>query len=255
LATTQRVIRRLRATAIVAAVLLACARPASAQQWSERLFVSINGAFQTATNDFTERFEFERNLETGSTGTDYPVQSGFLFDGGAGYRLWKNLGVGVAVSVFTREDAAPTRSSFPHPFFFEQPREVTGDATGIARRETAAHVYAAYLWRVSDPVRIVLSAGPSFFSVEQDLVTDIVINETYPYDSAEFASARKERKSGSAPGFNAGADLMWMLTRSVGVGGVVRLSRASIDLDAPGGRTISVDAGGPYVGGGVRFLF
>ncbi|HET7220429.1 MAG TPA: outer membrane beta-barrel protein [Vicinamibacterales bacterium] len=244
-----------RATLLLAVILLSGAAPAAAQGWSERLFFSINGAFQTATNDFSDRFEFERDLETGSTESDYRVQSGFLFDGGGGYRLWKNLGVGVAVSVFTREDSAATRSSFPHPFFFEQPREVTGDATGVTRRETAAHVYAAYLWRVSEPLRIVLSAGPSFFNVEQDVVTEVTITETYPYDTAAFASARKERQSGSAPAFNVGADVMWMLTRNVGVGGVVRFSQASIDLDAPRGRTISVDAGGPYVGGGVRFLF
>ena len=104
-------------------------------------------------------------------------------------------------------------------------------------------------------MRIVLSAGPSFFTVEQDLVTDVTINETYPFDAAEFGSAQKERKNASATSFNVGADVLWMLTRSVGVGGVVRFSRASIDLDAPGDRTISVDAGGPYVGGGIRFLF
>lgn len=252
--TSERLLLPLRATAIVA-VLVSCARPAAAQDWSERLFVSISGAFQTASNDFSDRYEFERNLETGSTDVDYPVQGGFVFDAGGAYRLWKNLGAGIAVSVFSREDSAPTRSSFPHPFFFSQPREVTGDATGVARQETAAHVYAAYLWRISDSWRIVLSAGPSFFTVEQDLVTDVTINETYPYDTAEFASAQKERKTGSATAFNVGADITWMLSRTVGVGGIVRFSRASVDLDAPGGRTIAVDAGGPYVGGGVRFVF
>ena len=250
----ERLLLSLRATAVVA-LLLACPRPAAAQNWNERLFVSINGAFQTASNDFGDRFEFERNLETGSTDVDYRVQSGFVFDAGGAYRLWKNLGAGIAVSVFSREDAAPTRSSVPHPFHFNQPREVAGDATGVARRETAAHVYAAYLWRVSDPLRIVLSAGPSFFTVEQDLVTDITINETYPFDTAEFASARKERRSGSATAFNVGADVTWTLTRSVGVGGVIRFARATVDLDAAGGRTISIDAGGPYVGGGIRFFF
>ena len=247
--------RMWRAVLLCLAVLVSGASPALAQTWNERLFVSVNGAFQTATNDFTDRVEFESNLETGFTETDYRVQSGFLFDAGAGYRLWKNLGVGVAVSVFNRKDSAPTTSSFPHPFFFEQPREVTGEATGVTRREIATHVQAMYLWTISDAVRLVLSAGPSFMNVEQDLVTEVTITDAFPFDTATFASARKERRSGSAPTFNVGADVMWMFKPRFGVGGIVRFSPATIDLDAPGGRTISVDAGGAYAGGGVRFLF
>ena len=34
---------------------------------------------------------------------------------------------------------------------------------------------------------------------------------------------------------------MWMLTRQFGVGGIVRFSPATVDLVAPGNRTISVD--------------
>jgi len=217
--------------------------------------ISVNGAFQATTNDFSDRFEFERNLETGSTEADYPVQGGFIFDAGAGYRLWKNLAAGVAVSYFTRDDVAGTTSSFPHPFFFNQPREVTGEATGVKRSETAVHVQAMYLVNPGGRLRLVLSGGPSFFRVEQDLVTEVTITETFPYDTATFASAQKSRKKGSAPAFNVGADVMWMLNPRFGVGGLVRFSRASVDLDAPGARTISVDAGGVYAGGGIRLLF
>ncbi len=36
---------------------------------------------------------------------------------------------------------------------------------------------------------------------------------------------------------------MWMLTRKFGVGGILRFSRATVDLDAPNNRTVSVDVG------------
>jgi hypothetical protein len=243
-----------RATCCLA-VILSAAAPAAAQTWPERVHISVNGAFQAATNDFSDRFEFERNLETGSTDVDYPVQGGFLFDAGVGYRLVKNLGVGVSVSHFTRSDAAQTTSSVPHPFFFDQPRQVMGDAADMARAETTVHVQAMYLWNPAGPLRLILSGGPSFFSVTQDLVTEVTVNETFPFDTAEFGSAQRREESGSAPGFNVGADVLWMLSRQLGVGGLVRFARASIDLNAPGNRTISVDAGGVYVGGGIRLLF
>ena len=141
------------------------ASPAAAQTWSERVLVSVNGAFQSTTNDFSDRFEFERELETGTTDVDYPVQGGFVFDAGAGFRFWKNLAAGVSVSYFTRDDAASTTSSIPHPFFFKQPRTVTGDATGVKRTETAVHVQAIYLVNPGGRLRMVFSGGPSFFNL------------------------------------------------------------------------------------------
>lgn len=246
---------RLAICLFAVALAVAVSSPARAQSWPERVHVSVNGAFQAATNDFDDRFEFERNVETGSTEVDYRVQKGFIFDGGGGVRLWKNLAAGVAVSYYTRDEAAGTTSRFPHPFFFEQPREVTGDAAGVKRSETAVHVQAMYLVNPGGRLRLVLSGGPSYFSVEQDLVTEVTVTETFPFDTATFASAQKTREKGSAPAFNVGADVMWMFGRRVGAGGVIRFSRASIDLDAPGGRTTSVDAGGVYAGGGIRLLF
>ena len=250
--------RALAVCLVAVALAVSLSSPALAQNWPERVHISVNGAFQTTTNDFSDRFEFERSLETGSTEVDYPVQGGFVFDAGGGYRLWKNLAAGVAVSYFTRSDSASTTSSFPHPFFFNQPRAVEGDATGVTRTETAVHVQAMYLVNPGGPggrLRVVLSGGPSFFTVEQDLVTEVTITETFPYDTAAFASAQTSREKGSAPAFNVGADVMWMFNRRFGVGGLVRFARTSVDLDAPGGRTISVDVGGVYAGGGIRLLF
>ncbi len=221
------------------ALALLVAAPVGAQTWPERVLLSVNGAFQATSNDVSDRFEFERDLETGSTDVDYRVQGGFVFDAGAGVRLWKNLAAGVSVSYFTRDVAAGTTSSFPHPFFFNRPRDVTGDAAGVNRSETAVHVQAMYLVNPGGRLRLVLSGGPSFFGVQQDLVTEVTITESYPFDTAAFASATTSREQGSAVTFNAGADVMWMLTTRFGVGGLVRYAHATVDLDAPGNRTIA----------------
>ncbi len=240
---------------LVLTLLFGNAASARAQSWPERVHVSVNGAYQATSNDFSDRFEFERNLETGSTDVTYPVKGGFVFDAGGGFRFWKNLAAGVAVSYFTRDDAASTTSSVPHPFFFDQPRQVTGDATGVNRTETAVHVQAMYLVNPGGHLRLILSGGPSFFDVEQDLVSEVVVTETYPFDTAAFGSAKKTKAKGSAAAFNVGADVIWMFGKTVGVGGLVRYSRATVDLDAPDNRTVTVDAGGLYAGGGLRLLF
>jgi hypothetical protein len=44
--------------------------------------------------------------------------------------------------------------------------------------------------------------------------------------------------------FNVGADAMWMFGENLGVGGIVRYARTSVDIPMPENRTISVDAGG-----------
>lgn len=242
-------------TAWALAMLAFAAAPAAAQTWSERVHVSVNAAALTGTQDFSDRFEFEENVETGSTSVDYPVKGGFVFDAGLGYRVWKNLGAGVAVSAFSSDNVAAATTSVPHPFFFNRPREVSGDAADIGRSETAVHVQAMYLLNTGGRLRVVLSAGPSFFSVSQDLVTTVNVVETFPFDTAEFGSVERREASGSAVGFNAGADVFWMLGRQVGVGGLVRFSKASVDLDAANGRQLSVDGGGVYAGGGLRLLF
>ena len=242
------------ATAAVILVLCA-ASPSLAQTWTERAYLSVNGAFQAATNDFSDRFEFEKDLETGSTEADYRVKGGFLFDAGGGVRLWKNVGAGVAFSYFTRKDGATTDTRSPHPFFTSQFRTATGDAADLARTETAVHVQAMYFLDPSGPLRIVLSGGPTFLNVEQELITGVTLTEEYPYDTAEFSGVQKQTSGKSKGAFNAGADVMWMLGRSVGVGGIVRFTRARVELDAPGNRRVSVDAGGVHVGGGLRVLF
>ncbi len=74
--------RHFKTCLLVALAALACIAlsPAAAQTWPERVLISVNGAFQSTTNDASDRFEFEKNLETGSTDVDYSVQGGFVFD-------------------------------------------------------------------------------------------------------------------------------------------------------------------------------
>jgi hypothetical protein len=251
----ERTMRTLRITAAAALLLCSLASRASAQAWPERFYVAFNGGVQTTSNAFDDRFEFEEYLETATVDVEYENASGPFFDGGFGVRLWKSLGAGVAFSFFTKENPAAIDARIPHPFFDARPREVTGEATGLTRTDAVVHLQAMAMLDPSGPLRLVLFGGPSFFRVEQDLVTGVRYSEEYPFDTATFTSADVDTVDGSAVGFNVGADVIWMLHDKVGIGGLVRFTRASIDLDAPENRAIGIDAGGFQGGGGIRIVF
>lgn len=241
---------------VVCAVLLVWgAVPAAGQVSDPRVFVSVNAAFQAAPEDVSDRFTFEAELEAATVDVDYGFAQGTNFDGGVAVRLWKRIGAGIAVSRYAKDASAAVTGAIPHPFFFEQPRDITGDATGLARSETAVHLQLVYIVPTTGRFRVLLAGGPSRIELEQDIVTAVQYDESFPFDAAAFRSATSRGLKDSAIGFNAGADVSFMLTRMIGLGGMVRFSRASVDLAGPDARSISLDAGGFQGGAGVRIVF
>jgi hypothetical protein len=230
----------------------ALAPGASAQ--AVRGSIGINGGYQATTTEFDDSFTFPLHQETGTTRVTYPIGAGPVFDAGGGVRLWRGLGAGLAVSRFVREGRAPATTLVPHPFFLQRHRQVAGDAAGIRREETGIHLHAQYSVPLSRRLYLTLMAGPSMLRVDQTLVIDVNYSEEYPYDDAAFTGADTNTRDGSAFGFNVGADVRWMFTRTIGAGGFVRFTRGDIELEQ-GERTLRVDAGGAQAGAGVRFVF
>ena len=237
------------------AAVCAIAPPAAAQspQWPERFWVSVGGGVQPVSNSFSDDFTKPLYTEDEQVSVSYPVKSGALVAASGGYRIWKRLALGIGVTYYTTTGDADVDAELPHPFFDRQFRHVSG-TTGTTRSETAAHIMAAWMLPLSDRFRIILSAGPSVLNVSQTLVTDVQFSETFPFDTAEFTGAAKTDASNSAIGFNAGADLFWMFTSRIGAGGLVQYTRARAKLQAAD-RTVRVDAGGPQIAAGLRFLF
>ena len=74
--------------------------------------------------------------------------------------------------------------------------------------------------------------------------------QTYPYDSATLVGIQRQTPSESAIGFNAGADVGVYFTRWIGVGGTIRFTRATVELNGT-----EVAAGGLLASGGLRVRF
>jgi hypothetical protein len=238
-----------------AVAILAVATTATAQPRPTRVTIAASGGVQGGAPSLSEHFAFDRDQETETVDVKYPAKPGALVDVGAGVRFWKSLGAGVAVSRATRSGSAEVNASVPHPFLFNQPRAIDGTEAGVVHAETAVHLQLQYLVPASTRVHAVLSAGPSWLNVEQEAVTDVTVTQSYPYDTAAFGGAVTRILKASAQGFHAGLDVTWMFSRSVGVGGLVRYTRADVDLDVAQGRTLAVKAGGVQGAVGIRVAF
>ena len=245
--------------AVLAIIMLgATVQPALAQSSETRGALSINGGLQTATSGFSDSVRFGHALfgpEEGSLDTRYPGSDDALFDIGGSVRVWRNLAVGASVSWLTRETDADVTGQLPHPFWFDRPRGVSGTATGLARTETAMHVQAQWVIPVGRSVAVTLFGGPTWFNARQDLVADITFEQAYPFDAATYSGANAGERSASTIGAHAGADVAYYFSERIGVGGMVRFSRGSVELDSPDGDTLKNDVGGVHTSGGLRIRF
>jgi hypothetical protein len=246
--------------AILVGTTLMIAAPTMAQTRGARrppdsVFVSVSAGVQQSPSDISDHFSFDKNQETQTVDVKYPMKPSGMVDIGGSFRAWKGLAFGAAFSRASGSGTAEVTSSVPHPFFFNQPRIITGTESGIQHAENGVHLQVQYIVPASSSVRVIVGAGPSWISVEQEAVTDVTVTESYPFDTAAFGGAVTKSVKASAMGYNAGVDVTWMFARSVGVGGLVRYSRADVDLEPAAGRTLALKAGGVQGAAGVRFVF
>lgn len=220
-----------------------------------RGFIAINAGLQAAPSDVTDQFDFTANAESGTIDARYPARPPVLLDAGAGFRFWRRSGLAVAMSRTERSGAVTVRASVPHPLFNDRDRLVEGEASDLTRSETAAHLQLFYEIEPRGKWRGRLFGGPSYVTVEQELVRSVTVNESYPFDEATFRSAVTGPSKGSGVGFSVGADVSWMVSRHAGAGLLVRYARADVDLNAPDSRTVSISGGGLHAGAGLRFAF
>ena len=251
---------------IAAIALLACAMaaPAAAQvtrpaprrpQPTERVFISVDGIYQAGTEDFDDAASFSLNAETATFATAYDVKPGPAFSVAGSGLITRRFAVGVGVTRFQRDTPAALTASLPHPFFFNRPRSLSGDVVDLNREELAVHVQARAVFPSPGRLQAMVFGGPSFFTVKQDVLTELGYTEAYPYDTVTLAPGQITEVSKSKTGFNVGVDLGFFFTRQLGVGGTLQYAGVTMELESAGGDDIDVKVGGIQVGGGLRLRF
>jgi hypothetical protein len=236
-------------------LLLLIAAPSSAQNaWEGRVRLSFSAGAQVETARLAESIVLTHYVEDAPLTAELAKAAVPFFDAGVSVRLVGNVGMNLSASYLSNTGVADVSAEIPHPFFFNQRRAISGQAPGVTHAELAAHVDAVYVI-VSPQIDLALFGGATFFKVDQDLVSDVIFAETFPFDTATFVSAKLSRVSESRIGYNAGADVTWKFSPRWGIGGLLRFSRARVPFSLDGLDAGSADVGGLQAGGGLRLLF
>ncbi len=230
-------------------------RAAARRGPNSRGLISASGLFQPTTASFTDARDITYFREIATRSGEYDVDGGPGFDIGAFARVWRNFGLGVSLSQVTRSGEAAYSGRYPHPFFFGQNRSADLTVPDVNRSETGVHVAAAYLLPSSGRFRLVLFAGPSFYSVSQDVVDDITVSEAYPFDSITLAVGARSELSESMVGIHGGADVAWYFNQRIGVGALLRYATATKSVAVGSGKSFDLEAGGFQAGLGLRVRF
>ena len=233
-----------------------------------RAFITVNGGVQSLTSGFSGNVVFPESgsvyrlvlsgaaaQEQAHFESDHRFEPGPLFDIGGGIRVWSYLAVGVGVSRFRTEETAAVSGQVPHPFFFDRYRSIAGASPLLARSEWAVHLQALATVPASRSFAVTVFGGPTFFSPEQQLVTDVSSTQAYAFDTATFSSASVDHRSGSTLGFHVGADVAYYFTDTVGVGWLTRYSRGRLELPSVDGDSLELETGGLHAAWGLRMRF
>jgi len=229
---------------------------AQMQVWEDKGYFSVNYGYQFGNRSFEESLSHKIYDEDATYSIGHSSGEGGLLDIGGGIRVWRNLAAGVAITSFSTKARADITGKVPHPLFFGRPRNVTYPRVGLEYKELGIHLQMAWVVPLSGWFSMTFSGGPSFFSIDQSLITTVTPAGEIgaPYDEVGVASAAAKSVGAGGVGGNVGVDLTYLVTGQLGVGLFGRWTAAAVDIAASGGKQ-SIDAGGVQAGIGLRMRF
>jgi hypothetical protein len=226
------------------------ASPASAQ--SDRFSASINFGAQLSSGDFTQHITPTIYLEPASIDIAQDYENGVLFEIGGAMRVFGNIGVGLSYSHTAGDGVAAVAAQIPHPLVPDQPRGASAAVDGLEHSEDAVHLQVFYRFAASPKLDVSVGIGPTFFSVNQQLIQ---LEEGDVTEPTPTITPRPADFSDSPVGINFGADATYMFTKTLGAGVLLRYVASSADFAIPDGSSLSLDVGGFQFAGGLRVRF
>ncbi len=244
---------------VVVGLVLGGSREVAAQgSPDDRVYLSIGFGVESGSSDSDDTKRYTLYDEAATTNVKTPWTSGSLFEGGIAFRVIRNLTIGASYHQETNTSEAAITGTVPHPVFFNRPRTLPPTAAGLRRKEQATHLQFGWVIPIGSRLDVLVSAGPSFFRLYQDVVSDITVTERggafTEVDVAPTIVARKR----SVVGYHAGADVTYIVWQNdsvrLGAGGFVRYAGATADVRLLVS-DVETKVGGIQVGFGARIRF
>ena len=164
---------------IVCGVFAGTARQASAQgaTWADRGYINVGWGVESGSSAMTDSRTGTIYEETATVTTSSTFSSGSLFDVGVGLRVFRNLTFGVSYHQEQNDTEGRLTGSIPSPVVFNRPRTLDQAVPGLERKEKAVHLQIGWVVPISEKFDVLVYGGPSFFRLEQDVVSDLTFGE------------------------------------------------------------------------------
>jgi Outer membrane protein beta-barrel domain len=244
-----RTLRTLLTAAALFTTSALLAHPAHAQmQWTDKGFFNASLGAQAPSQTLTTNTTFDIYGETASQIASQEVGGGLYFDFSGGYKVWRNLAVGVGIAFASSTSDLIVNAEIPDPQFFDRPRAVSTTLTDAKHSQTAINLTGTWMMPVTDKVDVGFQFGPTIFLVGQDVPGTLQVAEPGP----TVTSAELIKDDHTTIGVHFGIDATYLVTPRFGAGVLVRYSVGSVDIvGADDGLTV----GGFQIafGGRVRF--
>ncbi|MDP2388850.1 MAG: outer membrane beta-barrel protein [Acidobacteriota bacterium] len=246
----------------MAGLLVSTATDVAAQtaQWEDRVYLNIGFGFESAKTTLNDSRPLTIYEEAGSVSSSSTFTSGSLFDVGIGFRVWKNLSVGAGYHQEQNTADITVTGSAPHPIFFNSPRSFSPPPVGgdQFRKERATHLQVGWMVPFGTKLDVLLFGGPSWFRLEQPVVSDVTVAEVGPPYTEVLVNSTVSVRKKSMVGYNVGADVSYMIWKNdsvrVGAGVFMRYSEASTTVLLLQSEQ-ETKAGGLQIGFGGRLRF
>jgi hypothetical protein len=244
---------------MVLSLLVVGSREAAAQGTpADRVFMNIGFGVESGSNDANDSRQYTLYDEPATTEVKTPWTSGSIFEGGVAFRVYRNLTVGASYHQETNTSEAAITGTAPHPVFFNRPRTFTGEVGGLYRRENATHLSLGWVVPIGTKLDVLVSGGPSFFRLRQDVVSDVLVTERGGNFAEVVLAPTTVTQRRSEVGYNVGADVTYILWQNdsvrLGAGGFVRYAGATSEVRLLVS-DVETKVGGVQFGFGARLRF
>lgn len=225
--------------------------------WADRGYINIGWGVESGSSSMSSTKSGSVYEEPATITTTSDFTSGSLFDVAAGVRVFKNLTVGVGFHQEQNDTDGVVTGQIPSPVFFNRPRALSGTES-LDRKEMATHVNIGWVFPINDKLDVMAYAGPSFFRLNQDVISDVQPNESGATSTTIPATISTGERKKSVTGYNVGVDATYIVWSNdsvrIGAGGFLRFTQASTEVEMIGS-TEPTDVGGMQFGFGARIRF